>query len=88
MLQKITYGYRLYKTLQEQGRVPVKANTLLILCIVYVLLPFDFLPDPFIIIGQLDDLAFTGTALFYIFKWLNKKATPLDKAKANAVTVQ
>lgn len=88
MLQKITYGYKLYKTLQEQGKVPVKANTLLILCVLYVLLPFDFLPDPFVILGQIDDLAFMGATLFYVFKWLNKKASPQDKAKANAVTVQ
>ncbi len=59
-------SFRIAWRLIWDGRVPLSAKLVPILTILYVLSPIDILPDVFVGLGQLDDLAILllGTQLF------------------------
>lgn len=59
-------SFRIAWKLLWDGRVPMSAKVVPILTMLYVLSPIDFLPDVFVGLGQLDDLALLllGTQLF------------------------
>lgn len=52
--------------LLRDGRVPLGFKLIPFLALAYILLPWDFLPDPVLGLGQLDDLALVllGIELF------------------------
>jgi uncharacterized membrane protein YkvA (DUF1232 family) len=59
-------SFRIAWKLLWDGRVPTSAKLVPILTVLYVLSPIDILPDVFVGLGQLDDLAILllGTQLF------------------------
>lgn len=59
-------SFRVAWKLLWDNQVPMSAKAVPILTILYVLSPIDFLPDVFVGLGQLDDLAILllGTQLF------------------------
>jgi uncharacterized membrane protein YkvA (DUF1232 family) len=59
-------SFRIAWKLLWDGQVPMSAKVVPILTVLYVLSPIDFLPDVFVGLGQLDDLAILllGTQLF------------------------
>src|SRR5512143_3168206 len=59
-------SFRIAWKLLWDGRVPMSAKIVPILTVLYVLSPIDFIPDFFVGLGQLDDLAILllGTQLF------------------------
>lgn len=87
MFKKLKHGYLLYTILFKQKKVPIKANVALIAAAIYILAPIDLFPDIFVLVGYIDDLLLTGGVLYAVYGWLNKAATPADKAKAKAIDV-
>jgi len=59
------------KGLFSDERLPQRDKIVLILLSVLVVSPFDFIPDWFPIIGQLDDLVMIGLISDYIFHYLD-----------------
>ena len=59
-------SFRIAWRLMWDNRVPLSAKLVPILTILYVISPIDILPDVFVGLGQLDDLAILllGTQLF------------------------
>jgi uncharacterized membrane protein YkvA (DUF1232 family) len=59
-------SFRIAWKLLWDSQVPIAAKVVPILTVLYVLSPIDFLPDVFVGLGQLDDLAILlmGTQLF------------------------
>src|SRR5512139_39415 len=59
-------SFRIAWKLMWDGRVPMGAKIVPILTVLYVLSPIDILPDVFVGLGQLDDLAILllGVQLF------------------------
>ena len=59
-------SFRIAWKLLWDGRVPMSAKIVPILTVLYVLSPIDILPDVFVGLGQLDDVALLllGTQLF------------------------
>jgi uncharacterized membrane protein YkvA (DUF1232 family) len=59
-------SFRIAWKLLWDNQVPMSAKVVPILTVLYVLSPIDFLPDVFVGLGQLDDLAILllGTQLF------------------------
>jgi uncharacterized membrane protein YkvA (DUF1232 family) len=59
-------SFRIAWRLMWDGRVPLSAKLVPILTILYVISPIDILPDVFVGLGQLDDMAILllGTQLF------------------------
>ena len=59
-------SFRIAWRLMWDGRVPLSAKFVPILTILYIISPIDILPDVFVGLGQLDDLAILllGTQLF------------------------
>ena len=54
---------RLVFALMRDRRVPLAAKLILPAAVVYVALPFDFLPDIIPVLGQIDDLVLLVVAL-------------------------
>ena len=60
---------KLYYRLVKDPRTPLHLKLLLLLAILYVISPFDLLPDFLIpIVGQVDDIIILITALRYFIK--------------------
>ncbi len=59
-------SFRIAWRLLWDGRVPLAAKLVPILTVVYIISPIDFVPDWFLGLGQLDDLAILllGTQFF------------------------
>ena len=59
-------SFRIAWRLMWDGRVPISAKIVPILTVLYVLSPIDIVPDLFVGLGQLDDLAILllGVQLF------------------------
>ena len=72
-LKKLYFEFRLTMRLLRDRRVPVLPKIIPILAFAYVIMPFDFIPDFILIIGQLDDL----TVLYAAFK-LFRHFAPAD----------
>ena len=87
MFKKLKYAWALYRTLQAQGKVPFSTKSIVIIVLVYLLLPIDFIPDFTPLLGYIDDGILLATGLHYAWKWLNRNATEADRAKAAAVDV-
>ena len=88
MFKKLTYAWALYKTLQAQGKVPMATKTLVVIAVIYVLVPLDFLPDFMPLLGYIDDGILFASAVYYAWQKLNKQATPADRARASAIDVE
>jgi uncharacterized membrane protein YkvA (DUF1232 family) len=56
-LKKLMYEFRLTLRLMRDSRVPLWSKSIPVLAFAYVVMPFDFIPDFILIIGQIDDLA-------------------------------
>lgn len=58
--------FRLVWLLMQDGRVPLWMKSVVPLSLLYLVFPFDFIPDVFLGFGQLDDLGviLLGMALF------------------------
>jgi uncharacterized membrane protein YkvA (DUF1232 family) len=62
VIERLRLGWRLLR----DPRVPSWPKLLLPLAIIYVLSPVDFLPDFFLVLGQVDDLSVIGLMLAVI----------------------
>ncbi len=71
-LKKLYFEFRLTLRLLRDRRVPLWSKAIPVAAFAYVLLPFDFIPDIILIIGQLDDL----TMLYAGFKLFRQFAPP------------
>jgi uncharacterized membrane protein YkvA (DUF1232 family) len=56
MFDKIILQARLTWRLLFDSRVPITTKIIPIAAILYVLSPFDLIPDVFLVLGQLDDI--------------------------------
>ncbi len=65
--------FAFYRRLQQHPQTPRFAKALLWLAIVYVMMPFDLIPDFLPIIGQLDELVIIPLLLYFALK-----LTPID----------
>ena len=63
LLGAILSRARLAARLVRDPRVPLFAKALLVLAVLYVLSPMDFIPDVLPLLGQVDDLAIVSLAL-------------------------
>jgi uncharacterized membrane protein YkvA (DUF1232 family) len=78
---------RLFWRLFRDPRVPVYKKILPatagIICIAYLIFPFDALPDPYAILGQLDDLM---VVLFIMVPsvWIFIRISPKDVVKEHS----
>src|SRR5215510_1540282 len=63
LLRTLLSHLRLALRLTREPRVPALAKALPLLAIIYVVVPFDFVPDVLPVIGQLDDLGVLLLAL-------------------------
>ncbi|MBD3182326.1 DUF1232 domain-containing protein [Candidatus Poribacteria bacterium] len=78
---------RLFWRLLKDPRVPAYKKILPvtagIICIGYIIFPFDFLPDPYAFIGHLDD---TTVVLFIMVPsiWIFVKSCPKDLVKEHS----
>ena len=54
---------RLALRLVREPRVPLLTKGVLLLAVLYIISPLDFIPDVFPVIGQLDDLGIAVAAL-------------------------
>jgi uncharacterized membrane protein YkvA (DUF1232 family) len=59
---------RLYWRLFRDSRVPLWPKALLVGALAYVVLPFDFIPDMFPIVGQVDDLVIVLAAAHWFLQ--------------------
>jgi uncharacterized membrane protein YkvA (DUF1232 family) len=60
---------RLFWRLFRDPRVPLYLKGMVLMAFLYVLSPFDFVPDFLPIVGQVDDLALLILAVYYFIRW-------------------
>ncbi|NIR51425.1 DUF1232 domain-containing protein [candidate division KSB1 bacterium] len=56
VIRYLPHYFKLFWRLLKDPRMPISPKLLLLLALIYVVSPFDFLPDMIPFIGQLDDL--------------------------------
>jgi uncharacterized membrane protein YkvA (DUF1232 family) len=59
---------RLYWQLFRDRRVPILPKALLVLTLVYVVVPFDVIPDFIPVIGEMDDVAVVLSGLWLFIR--------------------
>ena len=69
MLVHLPSFIRLYWRLFRDPRVPVWPKALLVGAAVYVVLPFDLIPDALPLIGEIDDVVVFVAAAHWFIRW-------------------
>lgn len=71
-LKKLYFEFRLTMRLLRDQRVPLWSKIIPVAAFAYVIMPFDFIPDFILVIGQLDDL----TVLYAAFRLFRQFSPP------------
>jgi uncharacterized membrane protein YkvA (DUF1232 family) len=73
---------RLYWRLVRDPRVSMWPKALLVGALVYVVLPFDLIPDALPLIGQIDDLVIVAIAAQWFIRWC-----PVEVVREHAAAI-
>jgi uncharacterized membrane protein YkvA (DUF1232 family) len=68
-LRYLPHFARLFWRLFRDRRVPAYLKVMVVLTVLYVLSPVDFLPDYLPLVGQLDDLSLLLFVGYYFIQW-------------------
>lgn len=82
VLRHLPQFARLYWRLLRDRRVSVLPKALLLCVVLYVVWPFDFLPDVIPIVGEVDDLAVVLSGL-----WLFVRLCPPEVVREHVAAV-
>lgn len=66
--KQFKYEFEVYRLVWRHPKTPKLAKCLLGIAIVYVLMPFDLIPDFIPVIGQLDDLVIVPFLVYLALK--------------------
>jgi uncharacterized membrane protein YkvA (DUF1232 family) len=73
---------RLYWRLLRDARVPLWPKAMLVAALVYVVLPFDIVPDALPLLGQVDDVVILVAAARWFIRWC-----PADVVREHVRTI-
>jgi uncharacterized membrane protein YkvA (DUF1232 family) len=80
MAVHLTSHLRLAVRLMREPRVPLLTKAILPLTALYVISPFDIVPDFIPVLGELDDLGIILLALVAFLRWCPAKAVAFHRA--------
>jgi uncharacterized membrane protein YkvA (DUF1232 family) len=81
MFKRIISFIRAYPKLVADPKVPAKAKYLPWIALAYLIIPTDIIPDFFMMLGQLDDVAVILTLLLIAARAFEQSPTQKEKKK-------